>query len=122
MVEFWMNPRSQLVDRWIARGAALALFLASGACASKGATTLDEDAKQSAAAVSNDPVCGNGRIEKSDDEDVASEDCDGADLDGVTCENLGFEGGRLFCDPVTCLFATDGCIEPPVEPTGGTGG
>lgn len=115
-----MNPCSQ----WILRGAALASLLASGACASKGATTLDEDAKQSAAAVSNDPVCGNGAIEKvepGEDEDAVSEDCDGANLDGVTCENLGFEGGRLFCDPVTCLFATDGCIEPPTEPTGGTG-
>jgi hypothetical protein len=116
-----MNPCS----RWIVRAAALASFLASGACASKGATTLDEDAKQTAAAVSDEPQCGNGRIEKveaGDDEDLVSEDCEGPNLDGASCETLGFEGGRLFCDPVTCLFATEGCIEPPTEPTGGTGG
>jgi hypothetical protein len=118
-----MNPR-----QWILRLTSVAALLLFGACASKGATTLDEDAKKSSAAISDDPVCGDGVITKvtpsedDDEDDPKSEDCDGANLDGVTCEHLGYESGRLFCDPESCTFATEGCVAPPTEPVGGNGG
>lgn len=37
------------------------------------------------------PVCGNGVVE-------AAELCDGPNLDGESCESLGFFGGELSCD------------------------
>ena len=54
--------------------------------------------------------CGNGSIN-------APEQCDGANLNGFTCEALGNAGGTLQCDPVTCTFDTQLC-----EGGGGTSG
>lgn len=59
-----------------------------------------------ATADSNDddtPVfeCGNGMLE-------ANEECDGADLDGQTCESFGYPGGSLTCLP-TCSFDFANC-------------
>lgn len=51
------------------------------------------------------PVCGDGILD-------ASEICDGADLDGVTCVNLGFQRGQLACDD-TCQLDTSGCMGMP---------
>lgn len=108
-------------SQWVLRVVAAASLLALWACASKGATTLDEEANQPASARSGSPsdedeaACGNGVIDE-------GEECDGADLDGVTCMNLGFESGRLFCDPVICTFETDGCRRPANQVMGGNGG
>lgn len=46
--------------------------------------------------------CGNGKIDP-------NEQCDGANLNGFTCESLGNAGGTLACDPVTCTFDTSLC-------------
>jgi cysteine-rich repeat protein len=51
-------------------------------------------------------ACGNGALE-------TGELCDGADLDGTACEDLGFVGGNLECDE-NCIFDDSGC-------TGGCG-
>ncbi len=58
------------------------------------------------------PDCGNMTID-------ASEDCDGADLGGETCESLGqgFVGGTLACG-AGCAFDTSGCTAPPDCGTG----
>jgi hypothetical protein len=50
--------------------------------------------------------CGDGVI-------GSGEQCDGDDLDGATCESLGFAGGDLACDPDTCQYDTSGCDAPP---------
>ena len=42
------------------------------------------------------------------------EQCEGADLNGQTCETLGFIGGTLSC--ANCMFDTSDCIEPVVTP------
>lgn len=49
-------------------------------------------------------VCGNGRLE-------SGEQCDGR-VD-QSCADLGFGGGRLICDPTTCLVDATGCSELP---------
>jgi hypothetical protein len=103
---------------WVVRLAAI-VALSLGACA-KGATTLDEDAHQPNPGSSDDDgddesPCGNDRIDE-------GEDCDGALLDGVTCINLGFTGGQLSCDPVTCMFETGACTRPANLGGGGADG
>ena len=52
--------------------------------------------------------CGDGVID-------SNEQCDGMDLNGFTCTQLGYGGGTLACDPVTCTYDTSGCT-----PSGGT--
>ena len=49
------------------------------------------------------PACGDGRIS-------ADEECDGADLDGRSCQSLdqGFRGGTLGCT-ADCRFETSAC-------------
>jgi hypothetical protein len=49
-------------------------------------------------------VCGNSARE-------GAEVCDGADLGGMTCLDLGAAGGVLACDR-TCALDTRGCIDP----------
>ena len=39
------------------------------------------------------------------------EECDGTDLDGQTCETLGFEGGELACN-MDCTFDSSTCTKP----------
>jgi hypothetical protein len=53
------------------------------------------------------PECGDG-------ERNGTEACEGADLDGETCESIGqgFIGGDLACDG-ECDFDTSGCTSPP---------
>ncbi len=48
--------------------------------------------------------CGNGAVE-------AAEDCDEAELNGETCESLGFVGGTLGCDVLTCRYNVGGCVD-----------
>ena len=53
-------------------------------------------------------VCGNGLVE-------AEEECDGTDLGGKTCTDLGFDAGELRCSPEcrldesSCVVAPPGC-------------
>jgi beta-lactamase superfamily II metal-dependent hydrolase len=47
------------------------------------------------------PFCGDGKVR-------GNEQCDGADLDGQTCQALGFGGGTLDC-AVDCTFDTGAC-------------
>lgn len=48
------------------------------------------------------PTCGNGRLDP-------GEQCDGTNLFGRTCKDLGFVGGTLACKD--CLFDNRGCHE-----------
>lgn len=47
--------------------------------------------------------CGNGAVDP-------GEQCDGADLQAFDCVALGFFGGALGCDPITCTFDTSMCL------------
>lgn len=47
--------------------------------------------------------CGNGTID-------LGEQCDGADLNGLDCTQLGFASGNLACDPMTCTYDTANCV------------
>jgi hypothetical protein len=51
-------------------------------------------------------ACGNGVRE-------TGEACDGADLGGFDCSNVGYATGTLTCEP-SCLFNFDGCVANPV--------
>ena len=55
--------------------------------------------------------CGNGVVD-------IGEQCDGDDLNGFSCTDLGYDGGDLACDPVTCTYDASGCTTD----GGGTGG
>jgi hypothetical protein len=67
------------------------------------------DCSFDASGCSREPVCNNGVAETSDRE---REECDGADLRGQTCSDLGFAGGVLRCD--VCRFDVTGCSREPV--------
>jgi hypothetical protein len=58
-----------------------------------------------------DPVCGNGSIDD-------GEQCDGGNLGGFTCVDLGYSGGTLGCDPVTCTYDASACM---TDMDGGSG-
>lgn len=62
--------------------------------------------------MTNPGGCGNGEVDP-------NEQCDGANLNGFTCESLGNAGGTLGCDPVTCTFDTSMCMG---NGSGGTSG
>lgn len=49
------------------------------------------------------PVCGNDEMEE-------GEECDGDDLGGLSCEDLGFSGGELSCTE-ECLLDTSSCLD-----------
>jgi hypothetical protein len=51
-------------------------------------------------------ACGNGVRE-------TGEACDGADLGGFNCGNVGYASGTLGCE-ASCLFNFDGCVANPV--------
>jgi hypothetical protein len=55
------------------------------------------------------PVCGNGVVD-------LGEQCDGAQLNGISCNDLGYAGGTLGCDPITCTYDASACT------AGGDGG
>ena len=79
----------------------------SGATADGGADIPNDDSGESSSSGSTEggnPGCGDGMI-------TSPEQCDGDDLDGYTCETLGYTGGgQLACDPVTCTLDTSNCI------------
>ena len=51
------------------------------------------------------PSCGDGAVS-------AGEQCDGSQLDGQSCQDLGFDGGSLGCTDA-CRFDTSGCTGKP---------
>jgi hypothetical protein len=70
-------------------------------------------------------TCGNGALD-------ATEQCDGANLGGSSCQALGFDGGTLSCtaactidaagcstDPETCIPQGDLCLLDPQNPASG---
>jgi sulfatase modifying factor 1 len=56
------------------------------------------------AATESSPECGNGQVEE-------GESCEGTDLVGSTCENLGQAPGTLGCT-TDCMFDVSGCVPP----------
>jgi len=61
------------------------------------------------------PVCGNGRLEE-------GEDCEGGDVAGATCADVGAGEGALACG-ADCLFDASACSSPPTGVGGaGSGG
>lgn len=68
-----------------------------------GATTGDTSGESSGSTTGEPVSCGNGVID-------AGEDCDGADVGGVTCLDQGFDDGVVACDPVACTLDTSGCF------------
>lgn len=61
-----------------------------------------------------DAVCGNGLVDD-------GEQCDGGNLGGYSCTDLGYSGGTLGCDPVTCTYDASGCVNS-TDNGGGTTG
>ena len=58
-------------------------------------------------AAAKKPVCGNGVVQ-------GGEACDGGDLQGQTCLDLGFNGGTLACSS-DCTLDTSGCTATSYE-------
>jgi hypothetical protein len=58
------------------------------------------------------PICGNGVIE-------GDETCDGDDLGGLTCQDLGYVGGDLYCT-FTCGLDPSGCLPAALAGSGQT--
>jgi hypothetical protein len=50
--------------------------------------------------------CGDGQVD-------GFEECDGDNLNGQTCQDLGYTGGELACIEDFCWFDTDGCTGNP---------
>jgi hypothetical protein len=73
-----------------------------GSSGTGGSTSSGGTSASSASSSGGDPECGNGVIDP-------GEQCDGANLNGFDCTNLGYTGGTLACDPVTCTFDTSMC-------------
>ncbi|WP_146158476.1 hypothetical protein [Enhygromyxa salina] len=84
-----------------------------------GDTTGDGDADPTTGDGDADPtggngVCGNGLIDD-------GEQCDGGNLGGFSCVDLGYSGGTLGCDMVTCTYDASACIID-MDGGGGTSG
>ncbi len=80
-----------------------------------GTTTTADDTSGGGGSSSGDGgglLCGNGVIE-------GNEQCDGDNINGFTCEALGYISGTLQCDAVTCTFDTQLCT---ADDSGGTSG
>jgi hypothetical protein len=56
-------------------------------------------------------MCGDGVID-------IGEQCDGVELNGYTCADLGYTSGDLACDPVTCTYDASMCV---TDMDGGSG-
>ncbi|MCF7910655.1 hypothetical protein K9L16_03215, partial [Candidatus Pacearchaeota archaeon] len=70
-------------------GTACCNYESDGVCIRNGfCTFVDPDCKGSG---QEQPTCGDGVINQ------LSEDCDGTDYNGLTCQTFGFEGGSLSC-------------------------
>lgn len=64
---------------------------------------MDAEAGESGEETGGGEACGNGTIEP-------GEACEGADLDGQTCQDLGFPGGELACSD-QCMLDATGCMD-----------
>lgn len=51
-----------------------------------------------------DPTCGDGILDE-------GEDCDQSELGMGSCQSLGFDTGRLVCNPTTCRYDTALCVK-----------
>jgi hypothetical protein len=60
---------------------------------------MDRDASAS-------PFCGDGVVQA-----TRGEQCDGADLGGHSCTEIGLAGGQLGCNPMTCQLIIAQCIQ-----------
>ncbi len=69
---------------------------------SGGALKCSSECKFDKSGCMGKPRCGDGKID-------AGEECDGADLNGKTCQSLGYSGGSLGCSQ-SCAFITSLCI------------
>lgn len=74
----------------------------TGGSSSGTGSTSSGGTSASSSSSGGDPECGNGVIDP-------GEQCDGTNLNGFDCTNLGYTGGTLACDPVTCTFDTSMC-------------
>jgi hypothetical protein len=94
---------------------AIALLVIALAGCSKGGTSLNEDANKprEKPRPADEMPCGNDQIDD-------GEDCDGDMMGDATCTTLGFAGGVLACDPITCTYETSMCRLPPSLGTAGT--
>lgn len=63
-------------------------------------TTTDEEGTTDT--TTGGSFCGDGIIDP-------GEQCDGDELQGLSCVDLGYVGGTLLCDPVTCTFDASMC-------------
>lgn len=70
------------------------------------------DASSSATVIGTTKVniCGNNVVE------TPAEDCEGSDLNGASCESLGYASGTLSCD-ISCDFDESGCVAFTPTPT-----
>jgi hypothetical protein len=82
-------------------------------------TTPDSTSSSTSDATTGSPGSTSGQGGCGDGVINGNEQCDGANLNGFTCEALGNAGGTLLCDPVTCTFDTQMCE---VGGSGGTSG
>jgi hypothetical protein len=80
-------------------------------------TTGDGDGDTSTTTTTDtgDGECGNGVIDD-------GEQCDGGNLGGFSCSDLGYSGGTLACDPVTCTYDASGCTTDTTTTQGSTSG
>jgi hypothetical protein len=75
-----------------------------------GALACSSDCTYDVSSCLGDPAnCGNSLLDP-------GEQCDGSQLNGQTCESLGFSGGELVCT-ADCRFSTSGCSEGPCSDT-----
>lgn len=79
-------------------------------------TTTTTDSGEDTTTTTSDTggACGNGVIDD-------GEQCDGGNLGGFSCSDLGYSGGTLACDPVTCTYDASGCTTDTTT-SGGTSG
>jgi hypothetical protein len=73
---------------------------------------------QQAATMAPNAVCGDGMVT------MPTEACDGMNLNGATCEKLGYAGGgTLACNPTNCMYDTIMCrMTVATQPSAGTSG
>lgn len=77
-------------------------------------TTSTDDTTTTTTTTDTGGECGNGTIDD-------GEQCDGGNLGGFSCTDLGYSGGTLACDPVTCTYDASGCTTDTTT-QGGTSG
>ncbi len=75
--------------------------------ASTSETTTESESSSSETTTTTETgaLCGNGVIDE-------GEQCDGAELGGFSCTDLGYPSGTLACDVATCTYDASGCSSP----------